>query len=331
MPTAFVTRPGAVVARKSRRILVRKHDLTLAEWKLSRLTGLCLWGPVQITRPALGALLKAGIGVFIVAADGQPLGQVIPALGLNALLRLEQLRAHLDPARRLDLARTLCLAKVANARALLLRFHRNHPIDLVAEMATRLQAGLARIAVADSIESLLGFEGHAARLYFAAFRQMCRGALPFNGRSTRPPGDPVNALLSLGYTFLVRELTGIVAAIGFDPYFGFLHSLDYGRPGLALDLAEPFRPAVIDRFTLSLVNNRVFSPADFRRLHGGWFLNRDGFARFAEPYERYLSRRTVDPQTLKRFSLRQHLRLQADRFAAFLQHKRDPYYFTIEG
>jgi len=125
------------------------------------------------------------------------------------------------------------------------------------EAIAQLESSRERAARQTAIESLLGVEGDAARIYFGMFGTMLRSDLTFAGRSRRPPRDPVNALLSFGYTLLTTELTGALAAQGLDPFVGVLHDLDYGRPSLALDLLEEFRQPIIDRLVLSVVNRGV--------------------------------------------------------------------------
>lgn len=331
MPVGYVHEPGATVHLRDGSLHVEKEGTRLAEWELVRLDALCLCTVAHITQPALRAILQAGLEVTLLAGDGKLLGRVVPLESRNAELRIEQYRCYLAPERRLGLARDLLLAKLANSRANLLRYARNHRVPQVAAAAEELAAAASALRAAATLPSLLGAEGNAARIYFAALPHMCRGELRFEGRSTRPPQDPVNALLSLGYTFLVNQLVSAVAAVGFDPAIGFLHEVASGQPGLALDLAEPLRTGLIDRFVLFLVNNRVFGPADFESRDGGCFLTRSAFAGFVRQFHRLLERRRRHPPTGRRETYRRHLQLQAEHYANVLRHGALPEWFTIEG
>ncbi|MFH1749162.1 MAG: CRISPR-associated endonuclease Cas1 [Planctomycetota bacterium] len=328
MPVAYVTEPGAVVHLKGRTLEVHKEDERLADWELIRLDGLCLTGGTHITQPAMRALMKAGIELVLLATDGRMLGRLTPLNARNAALRMEQYRCYLDAARRLEYALSLVQAKLVNARALLMRYARNHPGADLTGAAAELQAIVEDVARVADLAALMGTEGNAARIYFGVFDRMCRNELRFERRSTRPPRDPVNALLSLGYTFLVNDLTSILGAIGFDPCLGFYHGIESGRPSLALDLAEPFRTGLIDRFILHLVNNRVFAATDFEQRDGGCYLSRSAFKGFVRQYQRIMLRRRIDSITGKRETYRRHLQLQAERFAATLIRGDTPAWFA---
>lgn len=331
MPVGYITEQGATIRLRGRTVHVEKKGERLAKWELSNLEALCIWGGVHFTHPAIRALLKHGVGIAILSRHHRLLGRLTPVKARNVSLRYEQYRCYSDEARRLVLAKSLCDAKIANARCLLVRFLRNHPDTDLTKAAADLADARKAVAGAESSSSLLGVEGHAARTYFSAFGRMCRGDLQFHGRTIRPPKDPVNALLSLGYTFLVNELTSLLDAIGFDPYIGFYHTLDYGRPSLALDLAEPLRPGLVDRLVLFLVNNRVFTEADFEPRGEGVYLTRAGFQGFVRHYERLIHRRLLDAPSGKRETLRRHLQLQAERFAGVLQRGEPPAWFMTGG
>jgi CRISPR-associated protein Cas1 len=331
MPVGYVTEPGATICLRGQTVEIVRNGERLAKWQLSQLDSICIWGGVNFTQPAVRALLKTGVTVAMLNRRNQLLGRLVPLKARNVALRYEQYRCYADNPRRLFLARALCDAKIANARSVLLRFARNHPGADLGRAAASLNDLRPRIRQAESLETVLGLEGTAARCYFSVFGQMCRADLEFNGRSIRPPRDPVNALLSLGYTLLVNELMALTDAIGLDPYMGFYHALDYGRPSLALDLAEPFRTGLIDRLVLFLVNNRVFRPEDFEQRGGGCYLSRRGFQGFVRQYERLMLRRTRDRHSGRRETLRRQLQLQVERFAGTLQRRESPNWFTAPG
>jgi CRISPR-associated protein Cas1 len=196
----------------------------------------------------------------------------------------------MQPARALEIARELIAAKIENGGAVLARYaaragDRASAPGFAAEAEAAASAG--DIAVLD------GVEGSAARRYFGALMRHNKSALIWDGRKKHPAPDPLNALLSLAYTLLMHEMGSLLEGVGLDPYLGFLHQMDYGRPSLALDVIEPFRHAVSDRFVLQLVNKQVIDAGDFES-HGGSaavFLTPAALIRFFECHEKWMLNR----------------------------------------
>jgi CRISP-associated protein Cas1 len=190
----------------------------------------------------------------------------------NPLLRRAQHRAHDDPERRLAIARSMVAGKVHNARQVLLRAARDAAGNRQAFLrnAARQQADLlARIPGVSDVDALLGVEGTSARGYFAVFPALCPGAGTSFARSRRPPTDPLNCLLSFLYGLLRVAVHGALEQVGLDPYIGYLHGLRPGKPALALDLMEEFRPLLADRLAMTLLNRRELEDGDFECLPGG--------------------------------------------------------------
>jgi CRISPR-associated protein Cas1 len=209
------------------------------------------------------------------------------------------------------LARTFIRAKTSNARTLLRRNHAELPPGLL----QRLKEMRADLDGATDLETLMGLEGASARFYFQAFGGMLKAPLAeqfqFEGRNRRPPRDPVNALLSFAYACLVRELTTVLHRVGLDPFVGFLHQPRPGRPALALDLMEEFRPIVADSAVLWAVNNQVVQADDFVVSAVGTNLKPAGRKRFIEAFERRLDELVTHPTFGTRLSYRRVLEVQA--------------------
>src|SRR5439155_4400684 len=203
-------------------------------------------------------------------------------------LRREQFRRADDAVFCLTIARDLVATKIRNQRTLLQRNHVDPPMRAIEQLKR-----LVKLAVsASEIDVLLGIEGTAARTYFEHFAGMikvedeaARPAFDFQSRNRRPPRDPINALLSLAYSLLVRDLTIVCHQIGFDPFIGFYHQPRFGRPSLALDLMEGFRPLVADSAVLFAVNTRMVTPEDFQRAGESVVLTPRGRKRFIQAYE----------------------------------------------
>jgi CRISPR-associated protein Cas1 len=235
----------------------------------------------------------------------------------NAFLRKTQFRLADEEWYGLRLARLLVAGKIRNQRTMLQRNHIEPPkqtLDLMKMMADRVEG-------AEDLESLLGIEGTAARGYFGAFAGMIKpgdddaaGAegfsFDFEGRNRRPPRDPVNALLSMAYSMLAKDMTVACHAVGFDPYMGFYHQMRHGRPGLALDLMEPFRPLIADSAVLSAINTRMVTERDFVRAGGAVALSASGRKGFFRAYELRMDTLVTHPLFEYRVSSRRLLAIQ---------------------
>ncbi|HIE56495.1 MAG TPA: CRISPR-associated endonuclease Cas1, partial [Chromatiaceae bacterium] len=182
-----------------------------------------------------------------------------------------------------------------------------------------------RAEKADDLEQLLGIEGAAAAPYFGHFQQLIRQpgdphtfTFDFTRRNRRPPTDPVNALLSYAYALLVKSWTVVLSAVGLDPYRGFYHQPRYGRPSLALDLMEPFRPLIADSAVLQAINNGEVKPTDFIQAGGSVALTGDGRKRFIGVFERRMGHQITHPLFGYRISYRRLLELQSRLLARHL-------------
>ncbi|HRQ83036.1 MAG TPA: CRISPR-associated endonuclease Cas1, partial [Azospirillaceae bacterium] len=184
------------------------------------------------------------------------------------------------------------------------------------------------VGAAGGFDSLLGVEGAAARLYFAAFPQLLRNSDPafrFAGRTRRPPADPVNAMLSFAYAMLLRHWLAALAAAGFDPYLGFFHRPLAGRAGLALDMMEPFRPLVADSAVVGAINNGEIRGDDFDRDGGAVLLNANGRKALIAAFERRMDILLTDPADEREKSYRRLFADQSRRLAQFLEEKRSDF------
>lgn len=259
----YVFEQGATVGKRGERLAVRRPDGSEESVRLLDTSHLCLFGNVQVSAQAVRALAEREIPIFHLTYGGWLAAVTTGVPHRNVELRARQYRVADDADASLPFARAFVTGKVRNQRTLL---RRNARDDVTP--ALRQLARLARRAQeAHGAEELLGAEGAAARAYFAHFRRLLKTPLEFDfhARVRRPPTDPVNALLSFLYSLLVKECLTAVLAVGLDPYRGLYHRLRYGRPSLALDLAEEFRPLVADSTVLTLVNNGMIGTGDFIR------------------------------------------------------------------
>jgi CRISPR-associated protein Cas1 len=227
-------------------------------------------------------------------------------------LRVAQYRGATDPATCLRLARTFVASKIRNSRTLL---RRNHEAPRAVTLG-ELEQLAKKAEVAESLESLLGLEGTAARFYFGDFTGMLKGDarsgdFDWEGRNRRPPRDPINALLSFAYALLTKELTLTLGAVGLDPLLGFYHQPRFGRPALALDLMEEFRPLVADSVVIGALNNGVVTPKDFVVRSSGVALKPTGRKNLILAFERRMDQLVTHPVFGYRISYRRVLEVQA--------------------
>ncbi len=274
-------------------------------------TRVVLWGNVTVSAPVLHELAARDVPVAFHGYGGWFHGMFTPASGRNVLTRMAQHRAAADPTRSLRLARAFIASKIANSRVLL---RRNAP-DADPDVLVRLKELVGSARGARSNETLMGIEGGAARLYFSQLSAMLKGGaigtFDFESRSRRPPKDPVNALLSFVYACLAREITTTLHGVGLDPFVGFLHQPRPGRPALALDLMEEFRPVIADSVVINAVNNGVVQEGDFTDRGTGVALNDAARKRLIEVYERRLDELATHPVLGTRLSYRRILEVQA--------------------
>lgn len=324
MATLYVTEPGARIEKDYRRLLVTKDDVVLAATPVGRVSRVVLVGRVGATTPALLSLLDAGVGLSFVNRSGHLRGRLLPPTAPNARLRKAQYLKEDDEAFCLAFARAVVHGKLHNSRTLMMRLARRYPIQ--GPWLQRLEKSQAQIASAGSLAALRGLEGAAAKAYFAHIRQAVRPEMRSNKRSRRPPKDPFNALLSLGYTLLYESVMSALEIVGLDPYIGFFHADKYGRPALALDMVEEFRAPVVDSLVLTLINKRLLQPDDFKPgSNGGVYLSRHGQRVFYREFSDRLQVCTMHPTAGRRLSYRQWFEVQARELARFIQGKNDAY------
>jgi CRISPR-associated protein Cas1 len=272
--TLFVTTQGAYLAQDGETVLVRHEEATLLRVPIHTLGGIVCFGRVSVSPPLMGLCGERHVLISYLSESGRFLARVTGPVAGNVLLRRRQYRVADRPEEAAAIARSIVVAKVANCRTVLLRANREFAersaeLDGAASELARILDRLERKDV--DLETLRGMEGDAARTYLGVFDHLitARGEFEFRGRTRRPPLDPVNALLSFVYTLLVHDITSALESNGLDPCVGYLHAERPGRPSLALDLMEEFRPILADRLVLSLINRRQVRGSGFRTTESG--------------------------------------------------------------
>ena len=317
--TVYVTHPGAVLRRSGERLRVVARKKTVAEVRLRDLQRLVLLGNITLTPAALGSLVDRGVDTVLLSHTGRYRGRIVGGASSNARLRLRQYALTTDPVAALATARTIVRGKLANQRAFLLRHARRHgDTHALAVARSSLRAARIRASLAEDLDELRGCEGAGAAAYFRVFGDQLRNdAFRFEGRSRRPPLDPVNALLSLAYTLLHGRVEGAVRAVGLDPWLGMLHATQAGRPSLACDLVEEFRVPIVDALVVAAINHRSFTTEDFEEVGPGEpvLLRRETVRWLVTLFERRLERRLAYEPRGVRLSWAQVIEAQVRRYA----------------
>lgn len=277
--TVYVTTEGAWLRKDGENIVMEVEGETRARLPAHMLDSLVCFGRVLVSPPLLGYCAEQGISVCYLSPNGKFLARVEGPVSGNVLLRREQYRRTDDATGCAGIVRNVLIGKVHNQRAVVSRGLRDYGDDLptpareaLLHTDKRLKRIGLRLLAEVPVDILRGLEGEAAQAYFGVFDHLIRvpdAAMRFAGRSRRPPTDAANALLSFLYTLLTHDCRSALETVGLDPAVGFLHRDRPGRPSLALDLVEEFRPAFADRLALSLINRKQVSARDFTHMDNG--------------------------------------------------------------
>ncbi len=274
--TLFVTTPGAWLTKEGETVLVRVEEETKLQVPAAVLEGIVCIGGVGFSAPLMELCSEKGVCISFLTEGGQFMARVNGPVSGNILLRKEQYRRSDDPWRAAALAKSFVLGKVANCRSVLLRAAREGEDENSTELtkcADYLWKILEKLRREElDLEGVRGKEGEAGHAYFSVFDRLIvaqKEGFSFKSRSRRPPLDSVNALLSFVYTLLAHDCAGACEAVGLDPQAGFLHADRPGRPSLALDIMEEFRPYIADRLVLTLINRQQIKPDGFKMTESG--------------------------------------------------------------
>ena len=327
----YLNTPGLRVGKSGAVLQVKEKESLLQEIRVNEICQLNLMGNIQISTQAVQSLCEEGIPICYFSMGGWFYGITTGLLTKNVFLRQRQFAMAAEVWFCKRFARALVAGKIRNQRTLLLRNH----VEPAPNSLRGLKEMADRAEECSSLEELLGIEGNAARVYFGAFPGFIKverdEELPrifrmdFAGRNRRPPRDAVNALLSLGYSLLSKDLTIACHAVGFDPMMGFYHQPRFGRPALALDLMEPFRPLIVDSAVITAINTRMVTPRDFICVGETVSLTSEGRKGFYRAYELRMDTLVTHPIFGYRVSYRRLLEVQVRLVAKLLEGEIDKY------
>lgn len=270
MATVVIDEQGAQIGYKNNQLVIQSDEDNLS-WGIPKhsIERLLVVGRAQIQPGALDFLLRDSIPCHFMTTSGRYKGQLAGIDGKNVFARMRQYDRYQQMDYRNGLARIIVRQKVDNLRYFLAKHNRYNQNQRLEQGITRLKALLQGLDCANSTDEIRGIEGSCAATYFAAFGAIFeKSPFTFSKRTRRPPLDPINAMLSLGYTLVLSEIVSAVQATGLDAYVGYLHSAEYGRPSLACDLQEEFR-FIVDELVVRLVNLKQVKPDDFETAEDG--------------------------------------------------------------
>ena len=306
----YLTEAGTTLGKSGERLVVKERQTVLHEVRIREIDHVSIFGNIQVTTQALQTLAEHNIPITYFSSGGWFHAFTLGTMNKNVVLRQAQYRTAQDPGESLKAAREIIHGKILNCRTLLRRNGRAVPPEILRD----LKALATKAKDARDLTSLLGIEGAAAHAYFSQFPAMLRSdAVDFEwvSRNRRPPKDPVNALLSLGYALLTKQMTVTLFAIGLDPFMGLMHQPKYGKPALALDLIEEFRPLIVDSTVITAINTHEIEPKHFVTRGGSTALTSIGRKIFIGAIERRLSSEITHPLFGYRVSYRRILEIQA--------------------
>jgi len=330
--TLYITTQGTYVSRDGTNIVISLERAELLRLPIHTIEGLVCFGNVTVTPFALGLCGDNRVTVSFLTENGHFMARATGPQSGNVLLRRAQHRASTDDEKISSAARSFVAAKIANARTVLMRFIRDHASQqnaAILKTVDYLAGALQNLKHPHPIDKIRGIEGDAARLYFEVFDDLIltgKSDFFFRERSRRPPLDNVNALLSFFYSLLAHDCTAACESVGLDPQMGFLHADRPGRPSLALDLMEEFRPWFVDRFVLTLINLGQVKGKDFiKRESGGVELKEEARREVLKSWQERKKETIQHPFLNEKIPLGLLTFIQAQLFARWLRGDLDAY------
>ncbi|MEO1413496.1 MAG: CRISPR-associated endonuclease Cas1, partial [Bacteroidota bacterium] len=317
MATLYLVQQGTTVKKDHGRFVIRAPEMETVEVLIREVERILVFGNVQLTTQVMMSCLAAGITVVFLSQLGDYKGHLSSAEGEGMRASMAQFRRSEDEVFRRETARAVVTGKILNAKQLLLRLNRKQKLESVAEAIAGLQNDMDLVAIAEQVAALRGHEGAAAARYFRALGSLIQNpGFTFDGRNRRPPLDPVNSLLSFGYTLLHNHVLSLILAEGLNPYFGNLHGSERKQVFLAFDLIEEFRAPIVDALVIRLINRKSVSPTDFTwpNEQGGVYLQGTARRLFLKRFEARMSQSVSHPDVEGMVSYRRVLQLQVKRY-----------------
>lgn len=329
MGTVYITQEqGTFIGKTDERLTVKANQQKLLDIPLIKIDGVVILGQATVSPAVVNELLNRNIPLSFLTPTGRYLGRLQPELTKNIFVRKAQWLAAGETPKAVHLVQGFVRGKLKNYRNFILRRRRELSLTNLDGNIAKLEQAIAAINTTNKIDSLRGLEGLGSAAYFGCFNKLIKnGSFQFHQRIRRPPTDPVNSLLSLGYSLLRHDLQSAINIVGFDPYLGYLHFERYGRPSLALDLMEEFRPLIVDAVVLNSINTQKLTLDDFvtEPLSNAVSLNKEGLKIFLRMYEQKKQSQFKHPVLKRKVTYQETFEIQARLVAKYLMNETDKY------
>ncbi len=333
MSYLYVTEPKTTVRFEESQFVAEKKDGLKIFIPAEKLEGVVVIGNITITSRCINELLERGIPVTYLSSRGLFFGRLESTKHCNIERQRKQFRYGDNREFCLKLSKKFVSAKIHNQIVILRRYNRNTESFEVQGIIEFMQDIETKIEVADSIEQIMGYEGVCSRKYFQGLANLIDDDLDFNGRNRMPPKDPVNSLLSFGYTLLLYEIYTAIVNKGLHPYAAFMHKDRHGHPALASDLIEEWRPIIVDSLVLKLFRNYTFTQNDFitDEKTKGVFMKRDRIKDFISLFEKKLNEEiSYAIKEVSRISCRGAIAYQTNTLAKAIDDENPDKYASIK-
>lgn len=327
MTTLYISEQGAYLRAQHQQFQVMQAQEVKCSVPVNQVSHVVVFGCCNVSHGAVSLALQRRIPILYLASNGRYFGRLATEGHAHVEYLTQQVQKSLDPEFKRKQAESIILAKLHNSRVVLQRMNRKRKTETATEAIQALAELMPQVSQAESIESMLGYEGQGAHLYFQAFATLLKGQFEFEKRTRRPPTDPVNSLLSLGYTLLSQNLHSMVETAGLHTHFGNLHLPQKNRPSLVCDLIEEFRAPVVDSLVAYLINSNIFTVEDFTPPdnRGGVYLFPDALKKFISQWEGTLAKQVTHPHTGYKVSYRRCFELQVWEYVSCLMGEREVY------
>ena len=275
MTNIYITKQGSILRHSDKSLIIEYQKEKVEQIPLLYVDRILIFGNIQVTTQTIGLLLENGIDLSFFSYRGKLKGNLCSNKSKNVFVRLAQVEKFKDKNFKISLIREIVRGKLNNQLKLVKKYSYYYEKEDFSSEIKTIEKVTEELDNRIEVDELMGLEGAGSVAYFKFFSKVMKGDFVFEGRKYYPSTDPINAMLSLGYTMITNEISGLLEANSFDPYIGFFHGIRYGRQSLPLDLVEEFRQPVVDNFTLKLINKKVFTKVDFE-------INNDGSCYFTE-------------------------------------------------
>lgn len=325
--TLYLMENGSELGKESERLVIEKDDKRLIEIPAIKVDQVMVFGNSQITTPAMNFCLAENIPIVLLSSQGRYYGMIDTHSTDSVLLHRDQFKRAEDETFCLQQAKAMVIGKLTNSRLVLSRQARKRNNEKIQTALDAIKNNIEKISDVTTLDEVRGYEGHSAKVYFSAMSELLGESWPFNGRKRQPPPDPVNALLSFGYTLLFYNVYSLMRTRGLNPHVGFLHPIRQGHPALVSDLMEEFRPIVVDSLVLSLLLNQQLKPEQFTvsETEGSCYLNNEARKLFIKAFEKKMNAPLTHPVSGLHLDYRRCIETQVKSIASVIRGDSESY------